>query len=84
MKNSTVRSTRTGILVALLGTLLAGTATGVQAADPLDWPHWRGPEMNGISREKGIVAEWNPKGDKNVLWKSAEAGGFFFNFLLNC
>jgi outer membrane protein assembly factor BamB len=75
MKNSTARSTRPGILVALLGTLLAGTATGVQAADPLDWPHWRGPEMNGISREKGIVAEWNPKGDKNVLWKSAEAGG---------
>ena len=22
--------------------------------DPLDWPHWRGPEWNGISREKGL------------------------------
>ncbi|HEV3136566.1 MAG TPA: hypothetical protein VGZ26_01655, partial [Pirellulales bacterium] len=23
--------------------------------DPLDWPAWRGPEQNGISRETGII-----------------------------
>jgi outer membrane protein assembly factor BamB len=39
--------------------------------DPLDWPHWRGPEMNGISREKGLVSSWSPEGE-NLLWKSAE------------
>ncbi|MGQ0633341.1 MAG: outer membrane protein assembly factor BamB family protein [Planctomycetaceae bacterium] len=41
--------------------------------DLLDWPHWRGPEMNGISREKGLVASWSPEGE-NLLWKSEEIG----------
>ncbi|MCH8921985.1 MAG: PQQ-binding-like beta-propeller repeat protein [Planctomycetes bacterium] len=39
----------------------------------LDWTRWRGPEQNGISRETGLVAEWNPEGGEgsNLLWKSA-------------
>lgn len=41
------------------------------AIDPLDWPHWRGPEMNGISREKGLVSTWSPEGE-NLLWKKPE------------
>lgn len=40
-------------------------------SDPLDWPHWRGPEMNGISREKGLINSWDPSGE-NLLWKSPE------------
>ncbi len=66
------------MFLAAFSLLMIATTAGAKAADdadPMDWPHWRGPEMNGISREKGIVAEWNPKGDKNVLWKSEEAGG---------
>ena len=39
--------------------------------DPLDWPHWRGPEMNGVSREKGLVSSWDPEGE-NLLWKNPE------------
>ena len=46
-----------------------------QEADPLDWPYWRGPEMNGISREKGLPDSWSPEGDgENLIWKSAELG----------
>jgi outer membrane protein assembly factor BamB len=41
--------------------------------DPLDWPHWRGPEMNGISREKGLVSSWSPEGE-NLIWKNLELG----------
>ena len=49
-----------------------GQAPTKQAAiDPLDWPHWRGPEFNGISREKGLVARWSPDGE-NLLWKNPE------------
>ena len=40
--------------------------------DPLDWPTWRGPEQNGISRETGLPDTWDPKSGENVLWKSAE------------
>lgn len=39
--------------------------------DPLDWPHWRGPEMSGVSREKGLVSSWDPSGE-NLLWKNPE------------
>lgn len=41
--------------------------------DPLDWPYWRGPEMNGISREKGLPDSWSPDGE-NLIWKKAELG----------
>lgn len=43
------------------------------AEDPLDWPYWRGPEMNGVSREKNLPDKWSPEGE-NLLWKSAELG----------
>lgn len=47
-------------------------AQGTQP-DPLDWPYWRGPEMNGISREKGLPDSWSPDGE-NLIWKNAELG----------
>src|SRR5215469_7258511 len=43
------------------------------AIDPLDWPTWRGPEQNGISRETGLIDHWDLEGD-NVLWKSNALG----------
>ncbi|MBI2824573.1 MAG: PQQ-binding-like beta-propeller repeat protein [Planctomycetia bacterium] len=48
------------------------TAAAVKKIDPLDWPNWRGPEQNGISRETGLIDSWDPKSGKNLLWKSAE------------
>ncbi len=50
------------------------TKTGVWAAAEMDWPHWRGPEMNGISREKNLPEKWTPQGE-NVLWTNEEAAG---------
>ena len=64
-------------LVCLFGLLLsvpAGLAAqDKQVADPLDWPYWRGPEMNGISREKNLPESWSPDGE-NLLWSKAELG----------
>jgi outer membrane protein assembly factor BamB len=42
-------------------------------ADPMDWPVWRGPEQNGISREKGLPDSINPTGD-SLLWKNDQLG----------
>ena len=39
-----------------------------------DWANWRGPEQNGISREKGLVDQWSLEGNKNVLWTSPIGG----------
>ena len=84
MKNDLVPK----LLVPLAVVVLVGPAIGALAAerdevtekfevDPLDWPTWRGPEQNGISRETGLVDRWNPKGGEgsNLLWKSAELAG---------
>jgi outer membrane protein assembly factor BamB len=51
-----------------LALLPAGSAS---AADPMDWPSWRGPEQNGISREVGLPTEWDFEGT-NLLWKNTE------------
>ncbi|HEV7226544.1 MAG TPA: PQQ-binding-like beta-propeller repeat protein [Pirellulales bacterium] len=41
--------------------------------DPLDWPAWRGPEQNGISRETGLIDSWSLDGE-NVVWQSDKLG----------
>jgi len=52
---------RTFRLVVLFA---ATVALAVQAAD---WPHFRGPDANGISAEKGINKDWKAKPPKE-LW----------------
>ncbi|MEC9093312.1 MAG: PQQ-binding-like beta-propeller repeat protein, partial [Planctomycetota bacterium] len=56
--------------------LLAGSATAN------DWPNWRGPEQNGISRETGIVSTFDFENLKNVRWV-AETGGRSTPIVLN-
>ncbi len=56
------------LLLMAAAPLAAGNAWD---AAEMDWPHWRGPEMNGISRETGLIDEWSPRG-KNVIWKNDE------------
>jgi len=54
------------------------THNGTVATDPMDWPNWRGPEQNGISRETGLIDSWDPDAEGtegNVLWKNTELGG---------
>jgi outer membrane protein assembly factor BamB len=33
-----------------------------------DWPQWRGPDRNGISKETGLLPEW-PKEGPRLLWQ---------------
>jgi outer membrane protein assembly factor BamB len=49
----------------------AGAVDVANPADPMDWPHWRGPDMNGLSLEKGLPEKWSPKGE-NLLWRREE------------
>jgi outer membrane protein assembly factor BamB len=52
-------------------------------ADPLDWPMWRGPEQNGISRETGLIDKFNEASGENVLWRNEEAGGISTPVIMN-
>ena len=37
-----------------------------------NWPQWRGPEMNGISTERGLPLKWST--EENIAWKLAMPG----------
>ena len=55
------------------GAVLVLTTVAIEA-NAQDWPHWRGPEQNGISRETGLVDTWSLDKKENVLWTS-DIGG---------
>ncbi len=50
--------------------LLFATALGSVA---VDWPQWRGPNRDGISRETGLLQAWPSAGPKRV-WLSRDIG----------
>jgi len=58
------------IALFLSGFALAGSAEG------RDWLHWRGPEQNGVSREKNLPDTFDPKlkAKGNVLWQQPYGG----------
>jgi hypothetical protein len=73
------------LLVCSLAAVLAGAQEAPKAAaqpaaknaaDPLDWPYWRGPEWNSISRETGLPDTINPGGGEgsNLAWKREDLG----------
>src|ERR1700722_15850698 len=38
-----------------------------------DWPQWRGPERNGISKETGLLNAW-PKDGPKLFWQVNDIG----------
>lgn len=46
-----------------MAAILILTARGFAA----DWPHWRGPHMNGVSDERNLPLQWSTT--ENVTWK---------------
>lgn len=51
--------------------LLASVTLGLAA----DWPMFRGPDLNGISRESGWASSWSGEGPK-VAWRARVGLGF--------
>src|SRR5579872_2977970 len=45
----------------------------IPSARAEDWYQWRGPEQNGVSREKNLPDKWSPAGE-NVIWKKPYGG----------
>jgi outer membrane protein assembly factor BamB len=58
-------------------TLIAGhfcsLALFLGAAEPGDWPQWRGPQRNGVSPETGLLKDW-PAGGPRLIWKATGVG----------
>jgi len=60
-----------GLLIALVSVnlgLLVGSASGD------DWPRWRGPKVDAICQEKGLLKSWPAEGPP-IAWKADGLGG---------
>ncbi|HUG91374.1 MAG TPA: PQQ-binding-like beta-propeller repeat protein [Planctomycetaceae bacterium] len=71
MRIAAVAALFVSCIAALAGR--SAVASDKTPAGELDWPHWRGPEMNMISRAKGLPDSWSRDGE-NVLWKREDLG----------
>jgi len=66
-------------LVALIAfcscflTASVSPSIGAGAAAAGDWPQWRGPDRNGVSREVGLLKQW-PAGGPKLLWQLSDIG----------
>lgn len=60
--------------LALAASVILCCAPSLKAA-PFDWYRWRGPDLNGISKETGWQFEWPAEGPKQ-LWKASVGTGF--------
>ena len=55
--------------------LLVGAIAVWASTPPNDWPQWRGPNRDGISKETGILKAWPAEGPK-VIWKAPSGEGY--------
>jgi len=61
------------ISFCILLSLFFSTADSARAED---WPQWRGPDRDGISKEKGLLTSW-PDGGPEKLWSVSGLGQGF-------
>ncbi len=52
---------------------LACLTLAQQIGSASDWPDWRGPDRDGVSREKGLPEKWS-LGGQNLAWKAPYGG----------
>src|SRR5436309_10408746 len=67
--NNHSRFKKSSWIVLLPLALILGSARLLAA----DWPQWRGPQRDGISREKGLLKDW-PKEGPRMLWQVKAIG----------
>jgi outer membrane protein assembly factor BamB len=59
----------------IIGAGAAGVASLLPAAQGSDWPQFRGPDRNGISKETGLLRKW-PAGGPKVRWSVPVTQGY--------
>jgi outer membrane protein assembly factor BamB len=67
MKHLSIKTISSAAIVVLfLSTQILAQAGG-------DWPQWRGPNRDGISKETGLLKQW-PSAGPQLVWKAQGAG----------
>jgi outer membrane protein assembly factor BamB len=62
-------------LLTSAGLLGAGALLPAAPASGLDWPQFRGPQRDNISKETGLARKW-PAGGPKVLWSVPVSQGY--------
>jgi outer membrane protein assembly factor BamB len=52
---------------------VAGVLLFAAVAAAADWPQWRGPDRDDVSKESGLLKSW-PEGGPKLVWTSEDAG----------
>jgi outer membrane protein assembly factor BamB len=65
-------------LWVLLLVLSTASVSFAQSANA-NWPQWRGPNRDGISKETGLLKQW-PADGPPLVWKAVGAGRGFSSF----
>ena len=63
-----IRGTKTMMIAAVVVFSLSEVA-----AQNADWPQWRGPNRDGISKDTGLLKQW-PENGPPLVWKTTGAG----------
>jgi outer membrane protein assembly factor BamB len=71
-----MKSTRT-LLLAIVGLVCLVHQAAAQAG--ANWPQWRGPNRDGISKETGLLKQWPAEGPP-LVWKASGAGRGYSSF----
>lgn len=53
--------------------VVALVLTGSFFVAAADWPQWRGPDRDGVSKETGLLQKW-PAGGPKLVWQSKDLG----------
>ena len=59
--------------------LLLATLALTLSAQALDWPQWRGPNRDDVSKETGLLKQW-PEGGPKQVWMFKNAGQGYAGF----
>jgi outer membrane protein assembly factor BamB len=59
--------------------LVLSMASVSLAQSNANWPQWRGPNRDGISKETGLLKQWPAEGP-SLVWKASGAGRGFSSF----
>ena len=67
------------IRILLLAAVVLSFAPQALAQTEANWPQWRGPNRDGISKETGLLKQW-PTGGPSLVWKATGAGRGYSSF----
>src|SRR5215204_4766731 len=68
------------LLVTIFALLMLAQQAVAQSA--VNWPQWRGPNRDGISKETGLLKQWPAEGPP-LAWKTTGAGRGYSSFSIS-